>query len=613
LVLAFGLSVLVGYGYSSNSSADSRGVTIQCEAPLDLLALTSAARKRLGETLRGRTSAPENAVAASAPDAGAGSTSDALAPIQRWAEALPKIERGLFELNEKPSFRSLAALHDALGLELTQCARDDQRWPDDEAVEQLAGSGDVELFDLDWAKATAAAGCKANRAGLIEALLANDRALETARAIAAALAELNEPAPPQARLQQLTALDHSLQRLTEDGEPVSFEQLVARAGLDLDAYESVAHRVGQSKLVDAGCLPQSRQQLEALVVEARDERAAATGVFTRDDGGWHWLSQLSRVQAVLDAFFDLSFVERHSPDTCSLSDVLAASRWEPEALFVVRNALRDYRATGFFARLSGMTAGTKEVAFPAVWAALPLAACAKITLNLCVELNDTLQPMNRATASDLTRLRQQAASIEQTEKVWDDVRAQARDFGCDSGVFGLDAADQFSRMVLDGADEALRQATVDAFADVEAVIERPDDPRSKALLRDPAARLVLYRREVAALTHGVALPALDVLKPGPSEDQRTQDWQKLAADLATPEARRVGGAPASAGQSGLFAFERFYAELLSRGTHACSVPFDSWRSGVFAAGQHGFYARARSFASKLEHACAEGHEASAGD
>ena len=128
--------------------------------------------------------------------------------------------------------------------------------------------------------------------------------------------------------------------------------------------------------------------------------------------------------------------------------------------------------------LSRLTQRKDDVVFPAVWAALTPAGCAKITQNLCVELNATLKPMDTATTSVLTNLRQQAASLEQTDEVWTDVRRYAEQFGCQAGVFGLDAVEQFATQVLAGAEAELGKVTADALEEVKTLIENPEEPKT---------------------------------------------------------------------------------------------------------------------------------------
>lgn len=537
--------------------------------------------------------------------------------VAAWLRLYRPLVAAVSELRRSPGPATLAALQRTLGAEPDACLSG-SAWPSSEALARvLEQEAATQALSNEGVALLAARGCRTAVERALDETLRADRRLASARSIALSLEQLADPGDPQQRLHQLRGL---WTELSSEYSPLAVSWLEGpELGPDWGAAQSLRLTSELGAHAPAGCLPESPARLQQLLAARFSDALGATELFGQSDAGWQASSEVARIASVLDAFFRLEFVRRRAPARCEISTG-SASRWDAEGLRRVASVLRDYRKRGQLDRFSVALQDREGSSFPKLWEALPEAACAKITQNLCVELNEAQRALPAKPLPALARARAQAASLEETRPTWFEIAEHARAFGCKPTSFGLHES-------ADGALELLATAKATLDEIQQQALERfsastnPKDAEpalSPERLNEELRRL---RFEFSAVAFGLVEPALGQLAlagvaassseeaakehavAAANEPPSIEAWQALLQDLALPAAKERGGAPASDGRSGVFAYERLYAQLLSHLPSPCNVALNAWYEGVFDDSDQLFHRYGRHVASELIRAC----------
>lgn len=532
--------------------------------------------------------------------------------VSDWVRRFAEISAVVRTLGHDPGKRALAELQRALGSQLEVCASAEQGR---EAIETaLRRAAPRQVLSSEGVALLGAAGCASVVDAALDHILLQDARVARAGQVARGLASLSEPAGPGRRLEQLSGLRNDL---AAPGSPLS-SGLVGGFDGDFGASELLRLKGELGERAPRGCLPDSPAHVQQLLAERFDRALTATGLFSRSELGWQASPELGRIAAVLEAFFELEFVKRRAPKRCVLG-AEPAYQWDDRALRRVSAVLLDYRRGGQLDRLSATVHSRDDASFPAFWAALPDAACGKITLNLCVEIHDARRALPRDELSPLASARLQAASLESTRATWLQIAEHTRSFGCSPASFGLDESARVARQLLKTAQETLDQSAVEWLTRMsEAINSASADPLSSEQVEAELRRL---RLEVSALAFGVIEPARDQLRlvgaasSSPAHEAQQprsaatepslRAWEALLDDLELTVATTPGGPSASDGQSGLFAYERFQARLLSQLPRPCNVPLDAWQEGVFDDSDNLFHRYGRDASAALQSLCGQ--------
>lgn len=605
-VLALGFVSFVGFGFAFRRAVNARDAFQTGAEVCD-------GKQDLAQALRGLSQRTHRVLAAAPSDDGGGPSrasdhapspvESVWRPLEEWASRISQVEPALLEFVRHPTRDRIAALLDASDSGGRACVSGFNGETDSATVAAALQGLKAPGFSLLAARASAARGCQTMFAIVTEVALDGDGQLGSARKVAALLADLAAPGAPQERMRQLRALHRELSSdsgLLSAPLEVGGEQ---RWALDPSGLIRVRQRLPKSELAALDCLPQTGAQLRRRLASLHENELAATGLFLRGEDGWQLSPEIERMAAVLDAFSQLEFVKRASPEYCDIEASLTMSRWDSGALKRFRAILGEYLKGGHLLRLKAAAREPRAAEYREFWSALPDAACGKIVQNLCVELNDALVPLPMTQLPELTRLRIQADSLVAADPIWAQIRGYARQFGCSEGGFGLAESDRYAASLLRGANDAIERLKAEITDRVGATVAASngaESPLDGKLIEEELRRV---RLEVSALALGIVGPALAHLSRSNSGMSVPSDWVAILDDLALPVAGKRGGAMASDGQSGLFAYERLYGEALMRAPHTCSMPIDAWSNSVFVkAGMfHGF---GRELSSAIARRCA---------
>lgn len=612
-MLGFFAFAALGFGVRRSVEPTMPGFSAtQCGSRTEQQALVDGLARRVASALsaKGERAADASARPPVAPEVSPWrSVADWIRQYQAIAEAVATLRR-------RPSGGALADVQRALGEQPHACFVGGRR-EDEVIVGALEGALARSALSEDGVGALAAQGCAVVVAAAINRILDRDPRLASARRVAGRLAQLEQPADPQQRLQQLRALHDEL---SDEHSPLSITELSGpELGPDWGVSAFLRLRSELGEQAPRACLPESPARVQRLLAARFSQAIEATGLFNQEQRRWRASPETTRIASVLDAFFRLEFVQRRAPTRCRLSPN-SASRWDREGLLRVALVLRDYSRGGQLDRLRLALRGRDSSRFPLLWSAIPEAACGKLTQNLCVELNDARTPLPKD-LSELARARLQAASLELTRPIWSEIAVHARAFGCGATSFGLQESERSARELLVVANQAVADIHQSILERISASVEpQTSEPAlSQERIEDELRRL---RFELAALTFGLVEPALAQLellgKVGPSSEppsdaaaggtalQRPspQAWRALVDDLALPAALERGGASAAEGSSGVFAYEHLYAQLLSRLPQPCTVALSAWRDGVFDDSGDLFHGYGRHATAELLRACA---------
>ena len=605
-VLALSFVLFVGFGFTFRRVVHGRDILDRgveaCRDQQDPVRQLRGLSQRTHQVLEAATSAGRSE-ARRGGDFATPPAESFWGPLEAWASEVVRLEPPLLEFLRQPDWSRMAALRNVTDSNGRPCVSGSGDGTEEVNVAGALAGLEAPGLSLAAVRVSAARGCRAMLATVTERVLDGDKQLSSARKVVTLLAELAQPGTAQQRMQQLRVLHTELSSTSDLLSSPIIAGPERPLPLDPAGLLRVRQQLPDSELLALDCLPQTTVQLRRLLAALYDDELAATGMFIRGEETWLISPEIARMAAVLDAFSELEFVKRASPEHCDIKADLASSRWDAGALQRFDAILSDYSKSGQLLKLNAAAKDARAADHREFWMALPDAACGKIVQNLCVELNDTLVPVTTRKLPDLTRLRIQANSLVKAHPIWVQIKRHAEQFGCSEGGFGLAEADRYAAALLRGADDALEQLDTDITDRMSASLGLAS---SVGLAQDPKvveAELRRVRLEVSALALGIAEPALAHLSIGKPRASLASGWVALLDDLALPVAGKRGGAMASDGQSGLFAYERLYGEALKRAPRTCELPLEAWSKIVFVkAGM--FYDLGREQSAELVRRCA---------
>lgn len=536
--------------------------------------------------------------------------------VARWIRRYQAVAEAVVTLRGRPKPETLASLQVALGESPHPCLSA-EAWASASIAEGLERRPPRGGLSVAGVRELGAKGCEAVVSATIDALLARDSRLASAQRLFAHLSGLEQPADSQQRLHQLRALQAEL--LSEDSPLVVQSLSGPRLGPGWGVSEFLRLRGELAEQAPESCLPETPARVQERMEARFLEVIAGTGLFTQQSEQWQVSSEVTRMGSALDAFFALEFVQRRAPSRCRLTNGVTHV-WDRDGLARLAKVLENYQRSGQLERFSTALREREGLGFPKLWAALPEAACGKLTQNLCVELNQARRPLPDESLPELAVARAQAASLEATRDVWEQIAQHASAFGCSANSFGLDESQRSARALLETAHRSL-QDMHQRILQRAAGLAEPRKGESQNAPKAIQGELSLVRRELSAIAAGLVVPALEHLDvlgttdESPSRSPNADDaglvaelhhldaWRALVDDLRSPAAFVAGDRAVPAGQSGVFAYERWAARLLSLAPRHCDMALLAWRDGVFDDSKHIFHRLGRSGSEQLLQQC----------